>query len=272
MSGAGRNQDDIVFVPISTARAQAHRQRQRGQPATPVSYILVKVGGRVTLVGHGHRRHRCSLLRQRHRLAGDEANDFKRQQPGRVSRWRCSTPRPTRLNAWLLASVALVCADRRRHFVIMNIMLVSGDRADPRDRLAPRRRRPPPRRPQPVPDGGDHAMASAAACSASSSAPPPPSCIMRALAGWPIIIIGPDVIDLRHRLRQPPSASSSANSALKGGEARAGSGASRYWPPPDDDSGGVVGVTCGRSVAGRRSCGRTRLSTNILLIVSSVVL
>jgi putative ABC transport system permease protein len=118
MSGAGRNQDDIVFVPISTARLRLIGSANAVN-RDAVSYILVKAADEALIgpVTAGIE----SLLRQRHRLARDEENDFEVSNPAEAMALQHAS---TRVFAWLLASVASVSLVVGG-ISIMNIMLVS---------------------------------------------------------------------------------------------------------------------------------------------------
>ncbi|MFD1195234.1 ABC transporter permease [Seohaeicola saemankumensis] len=118
VSGAGRDQDDIVFVPISTAK-----QRLIGSASNvnrdAVGYILV------TAISDGAMEHARdeieALLRQRHRLSMGQENDFTVTIPSETMALQHAS---TRTFAWLLAAVASVSLIVGG-ISIMNIMLVS---------------------------------------------------------------------------------------------------------------------------------------------------
>ncbi|MEX0301991.1 MAG: ABC transporter permease [Leisingera sp.] len=117
-SGSGRAQDDIIFIPISTA------QRRLFGSANPVhrgsvDYILAKASSAasVQLAEQAAAR----LLRQRHRIREGRADDFRIVDPAALMAARHATSRTI---GWLLAGIAgvsLVVGG----ISIMNIMLVS---------------------------------------------------------------------------------------------------------------------------------------------------
>jgi putative ABC transport system permease protein len=117
-SGEGTNQDDVVFIPISTAKLRLIGGAS-GANRESVSYILIKAKSddRMRVA----KAQIESLLRQRHRLGPDRANDFQVNDPAAVmAAQRASTT----TIAWLfaaIASVSLVVGG----ISIMNIMLVS---------------------------------------------------------------------------------------------------------------------------------------------------
>jgi len=117
-SGSGQDQDDVVFVPVSTARlrlfggaSQINRQS--------ISYILVKArSGALMQTAESEIK---ALLRQRHGLHGSSADDFVIENPAAAMAAQHAS---TATIAWLLAalaSVSLVVGG----ISIMNIMLVS---------------------------------------------------------------------------------------------------------------------------------------------------
>ncbi|KIC15214.1 ABC transporter permease [Leisingera sp. ANG-Vp] len=117
-SGSGRAQDEIIFIPISTA------QRRLFGSANPVhrgsvDYILAKAssGAAVPLAEQETAR----LLRQRHRIPAGRADDFRIVDPASLMEARHAASRTI---GWLLAGIAgvsLVVGG----ISIMNIMLVS---------------------------------------------------------------------------------------------------------------------------------------------------
>lgn len=117
-SGSGRNQDDIVFVPISTAKRRligsANEATRRA-----VSYVLVKALNEDVMTAAKNQIE--GLLRQRHRIRSDREDDFRVTNPAAIMAAQRAS---TRTLAWLLlavASVSLVVGG----ISIMNIMLVS---------------------------------------------------------------------------------------------------------------------------------------------------
>ncbi len=117
-SGAGRDQDDIVFMPISTARIRLIGSVDAINRES-VAYILVKAANEALIapITAGI----AGLLRQRHRLAPDQEDDFSISNPAETMALQHAA---TRILAWLLASVASVSLIVGG-ISIMNIMLVS---------------------------------------------------------------------------------------------------------------------------------------------------
>ncbi|MFC2991407.1 ABC transporter permease [Halomonas tibetensis] len=117
-SGAGRDQDDIVFVPISTAKL-----RLIGSASSvnrdAVAYILAKAASDDAIGAAAANIE--ALLRQRHRLAPGTPNDFRVADPAEAMALQHAS---TRTFAWLLAAVASVSL-LVGGISIMNIMLVS---------------------------------------------------------------------------------------------------------------------------------------------------
>jgi putative ABC transport system permease protein len=117
-SGAGQDQDDVVFVPISTAKL---RLMGSGSEINrdAVGYVLIKAvsDGAVdpaTVAIQG-------LLRQRHRTGPGQEDDFQVTNPAAaMAAQRAST----KTIAWLLAAIASVSLVVGG-ISIMNIMLVS---------------------------------------------------------------------------------------------------------------------------------------------------
>ncbi|MXN66554.1 FtsX-like permease family protein [Stappia sp. GBMRC 2046] len=117
-SGTGRDQDDVVFIPISTAKLRligsAHQTNREA-----VAYILAKARP-----GEGTEpaeRQIADLLRQRHRLQPGEEDDFLVTNPAAAM---AAERAATRTIAWLLAAIASVSL-LVGGISIMNIMLVS---------------------------------------------------------------------------------------------------------------------------------------------------
>jgi putative ABC transport system permease protein len=117
-TGAGRDQDDVVFLPISTARQRlVGGANQVNREA--VAYILVKAvsGGSLAVAEQQIE----WLLRQRHRIRPEQAVDFRVTNPAATMQAQTAS---TRILSWLLASVASVSLVVGG-ISIMNIMLVS---------------------------------------------------------------------------------------------------------------------------------------------------
>ena len=118
VSGAGRNQDDVVFVPISTAKrrliggaSQVNREA--------VAYIIVKAQSDDSVVIVKEQIE--ALLRQRHHIGPGDSVDFIVTVPAETMAMQHAA---TRTFAWLLASLASVSL-LVGGISIMNIMLVS---------------------------------------------------------------------------------------------------------------------------------------------------
>lgn len=117
-TGTGRDQDDVVFLPLSTAR-----QRLIGGAnqvtREAVGYILVKAtSDREMRVAE---QQIAWLLRQRHGIRRGQPDDFRITDPAASMEAQTAS---TRILSWLLASVASVSLVVGG-ISIMNIMLVS---------------------------------------------------------------------------------------------------------------------------------------------------
>ncbi|MEX1062693.1 MAG: ABC transporter permease [Balneolaceae bacterium] len=112
MSLMGSVQDDIVIVPYTTAF-----QRISGRSHAMVINVQIYDEGSMDIARHKI----TDLLRERHRLASYQENDFTVQTQEEVARAATET---SRIMTWLLASIAGISL-----FVggigIMNVMLVS---------------------------------------------------------------------------------------------------------------------------------------------------
>ena len=116
-SAWGNDQDDVVMIPLSTAR----RSIIRRNPATAraVGSISVKVTDhRMLPTAMGEIR---ALLRQRHRLAPDQEDDFVMHDLAEMTRAQASSSNVLSLLLAAIASVSLLSGG----VGIMNIMLVS---------------------------------------------------------------------------------------------------------------------------------------------------
>jgi putative ABC transport system permease protein len=113
----GGDQDDIVFIPVSTAKKRVLGERQlRGNL---VNSIMVKVRS-ADLLPEAQQNVR-DLLRQRHRLRGDRPDDFNLRNMSDVMQTRAESSRVMTLLLASIASVSLLVGG----IGIMNIMLVS---------------------------------------------------------------------------------------------------------------------------------------------------
>jgi putative ABC transport system permease protein len=111
----GRDQDNTIFVPISTARQLLIRSRF----PSSVSYLIVKV-----VKGDDQQYTEfqiTSLLRERHRLRDDEANDFSVSNLTDIASTAATATRALTILLASIAGVSLLVGG----IGIMNIMLVS---------------------------------------------------------------------------------------------------------------------------------------------------
>ncbi len=111
----GRDQDNSVFVPISTARQLIIRSRF----PSSVSYMIVKVvkGGDQQFTEYQIK----SLLRERHRLRDGETNDFSVSNLTDIASTAATATRALTVLLASIAGVSLLVGG----IGIMNIMLVS---------------------------------------------------------------------------------------------------------------------------------------------------
>jgi putative ABC transport system permease protein len=114
----GRNQDDLVFIPLSTAKSRVLGS-VRGNSRDALDFIVVKVsdGAAVSRV----RENLGPLLRQRHQLPKGAPDDFSIENPTDVLGAREGAIRTLGLLLTAVASVSLLVGG----ISIMNIMLVS---------------------------------------------------------------------------------------------------------------------------------------------------
>ncbi len=117
-SGSGRDQDDVVFVPLNTARIRllggAHETSRDS-----LHYIIVKAAGIGAMPQVQDNLER--LLRDRHRIAAGRSDDFRVWNPAAAM---AAQNRATDTFTVLLASVASISLVVGG-ISIMNIMLVS---------------------------------------------------------------------------------------------------------------------------------------------------
>jgi putative ABC transport system permease protein len=115
---AGRSQDDIVFVPLSAAKSRL-LGAVRGGTREALDFILVKAHNTYALATlQGDIR---ALLRQRHQLRTDAADDFRIDSPADVLTAREGALRTLGILLISVASVSLLVGG----ISIMNVMLVS---------------------------------------------------------------------------------------------------------------------------------------------------
>jgi putative ABC transport system permease protein len=118
LGAAGRSQDDIVFIPLSTAKSRV-LGAVRGTTREALDFISIKVSD-VTAMSEVERETEA-LLRQRHRIRGDTPSDFRIENPADVLTARGASVRILGILLIAIASVSLVVGG----ISIMNIMLVS---------------------------------------------------------------------------------------------------------------------------------------------------
>jgi putative ABC transport system permease protein len=117
-SGSGRDQDDIAFVPFSTASLRLGAESGGVTPGA-VSYILAKTAAAEHVGPAGQAMD--ALLRQRHRVAPDAEAGFRVTDPAAAIAAQRSSER---MIGWLLAAIASISLVVGG-VGIMNIMLVS---------------------------------------------------------------------------------------------------------------------------------------------------
>ncbi len=113
----GRDQDDTIFIPLSTAKKRVLGGRYLG--GKTVGAIFVKVR-EARLVSEAEKQVK-QLLRQRHRLRSDQDDDFFIRNLSEFLEARAESSRAMALLLAAVASVSLVVGG----IGIMNIMLVS---------------------------------------------------------------------------------------------------------------------------------------------------
>jgi putative ABC transport system permease protein len=114
----GRNQDDVVFIPLSAAKSRV-LGAVRGNTREALDFIVVKVAD-ADAVPQVHDNVKA-LLRQRHQLSKSAADDFNIENPTEVLSAREGAVRTFGLLLTAVASVSLLVGG----ISIMNIMLVS---------------------------------------------------------------------------------------------------------------------------------------------------
>jgi putative ABC transport system permease protein len=117
VAAAGRDQDDTVLIPLSTAKLRVLGANRVSRNL--VDFLLVKVATDETIAPVQHQIR--MLLRQRHRLAGEVEDDFRIREPFAAMEARAASTRSLTYLLAAIASVSLVVGG----ISIMNIMLVS---------------------------------------------------------------------------------------------------------------------------------------------------
>jgi putative ABC transport system permease protein len=115
---AGRSQDDIVFIPLSTAKSRV-LGAVRGPSREAMDLILIKASDQLAIPQV--KTDITSLLRARHHLRPDAAEDFSIENPADVLTAREEAVRTLASLLIAVASVSLVVGG----ISIMNVMLVS---------------------------------------------------------------------------------------------------------------------------------------------------
>ena len=115
---AGRSQDDVVFIPLSTAKSRV-LGTVRGTNREALDFISVKLTD-ATAVSEIESEIEA-LLRQRHRIRGDAPSDFRIENPADVLTARGAARQILGVLLIAVASVSLIVGG----ISIMNIMLVS---------------------------------------------------------------------------------------------------------------------------------------------------
>jgi putative ABC transport system permease protein len=118
LGAAGRSQDDIVFIPLSSAKSRVLGS-VRGTTRDALDFILVKLADGSAI--EGMQSEIDTLLRQRHRIRDGAPSDFSIQNPADVLTARGAAVRTLGILLIAVASVSLVVGG----VSIMNIMLVS---------------------------------------------------------------------------------------------------------------------------------------------------
>ena len=118
LGAAGRSQDDIVFIPLPTAKSRVVGA-VRGVTREALDFICIKVSDASAMGGVESAIE--LLLRQRHRIRGDAPSDFRIENPAEVLAARGAAVRTLSILLIAVASVSLIVGG----ISIMNIMLVS---------------------------------------------------------------------------------------------------------------------------------------------------
>ncbi|SHG26567.1 putative ABC transport system permease protein [Bradyrhizobium erythrophlei] len=118
LGAAGRSQDDVVFIPLSTAKSRV-LGAVRGTTREALDFISIKVSDAAAM--SVMEREIEALLRHRHRIRGDAPSDFRIENPADVLIARGAAVRILGILLIAVAAVSLVVGG----ISIMNIMLVS---------------------------------------------------------------------------------------------------------------------------------------------------
>jgi putative ABC transport system permease protein len=118
LGAAGRSQDDVVFIPLLTAKSHV-LGAVHGITREALDFISIKVSDATAM--SKMQQETEALLRQRHRIRGDAPSDFTIENPADVLTAREATARLLGILLISVASVSLIVGG----ISIMNIMLVS---------------------------------------------------------------------------------------------------------------------------------------------------
>jgi putative ABC transport system permease protein len=118
LGAAGRSQDDVVFIPLSSAKSRV-LGAVRGATREALDFIAIKVSDATAMPEI--EREIEALLRQRHRIRADAVGDFRIENPADVLFARGAAVRLLGSLLIAVAAVSLVVGG----ISIMNIMLVS---------------------------------------------------------------------------------------------------------------------------------------------------
>jgi putative ABC transport system permease protein len=118
LGAAGRSQDDVVFIPLSTAKSRV-LGNVRGTSREALDFISVKVSDEAAVSEVESEIE--ALLRQRHHIRRDTPSDFRIENPADVLTARGAAVQTLGILLIAVASVSLVVGG----ISIMNIMLVS---------------------------------------------------------------------------------------------------------------------------------------------------
>jgi putative ABC transport system permease protein len=118
LGAAGRSQDDVVFIPLSTAKSRV-LGAVRGTTREALDFISIKVSDATAILDVKNEIE--ALLRERHHMRTDAPSDFRIENPADVLTARGAAVRTLNILLVAVASVSLVVGG----ISIMNIMLVS---------------------------------------------------------------------------------------------------------------------------------------------------
>ncbi|MHB8889290.1 MAG: FtsX-like permease family protein, partial [Acidobacteriaceae bacterium] len=116
-SPTGQDQDDIILLPISTAKRKVLGIKSANADAVDAIMMQAKSGDRIQAA----QEEVTALLRQRHHLAPSEENDFSLRNMQEIFAAQAASSRIMSIMLAAVASVSLIVGG----IGIMNIMLVS---------------------------------------------------------------------------------------------------------------------------------------------------